>query len=825
MAEGLLAGTRVLDLTDEPLAQGARLLADLGADVIRVEHTAGDALRRRAPFVDDAEGDLEAGWAHLLYNAGKRSLAVDTEDAAVWAALTPLVAHCDVALAPLAPNAALAEWLADREAWPRRIPVIECVFRRGAPDEPVTDLTAIAAGGHLVLNGFPEDPPIWLAGNLAYKQVSLAAAEAAAALIFQQRRGGPASDVSISMQEAVAFTTLQTANGNYHHWHDHSPDRHTPIGAGATYMSGDKHWVSFTIHPPHWPRFVDWVDGVLGAAELRDARFDDEGYRGENYAAEIRPWVERLCATLTLDELTDGGQARGLLVLPFNTPQEVAADAHLHSRGFFQTVEHPQLGRDLELARSCFRWQGHQPQARRAPMLGEHSEQIVRELAGWSEAEVAEARERGALVGPAARGVIAPAAPKPQIRYVNYEPAPPRKPLEGVRILDFCWAIAGPLGTRLLADLGAEVIKIESEHRLDPIRYIGVQPPERVSLNTNGVFNDCSAGKRSVTVNLSTPEGIEVIRELAATADVVTSNYTPYRLDRWGVGYEELRKIRSDIIVCNVAVMGIEGPRAEWRSYGNGIVSMCGLAMSSGFAERPPICFGSLHTDFTVPYYLATAVISALDAHNRTGEGRYLELAQYETATQLLDTELIEALNGVPARARLGNRSRLYAPHGVFPSGEEDRWVAVACRDDADWRALCGAIGRGDLAARDDLATLAGRQAAVEEVESAVAEWTRGRDQWEAAEALTAAGVPASPVERLADFFGRDAAMHDAYARVASPEVEVLHVQNEPILWDGERLAVRRAPLWGEHTETVLKGLLGKTDTEIAELAAGNVLF
>ena len=286
--------------------------------------------------------------------------------------------------------------------------MVDCVFRRTGPasedDEPVTDLTAIAAGGHLVLNGLPEDPPFWPAGNLAYKQVSIAAAEAAVALIFQQRRGGPASDVEISMQEAVAFTTLQTANGNYHDWHGQSPDRHTPIGSMSTYVSGDERWVSFTIHPPHWKRFVDWADGVLGAAELREPRFDDEAYRNVNYNEQIRPWVERLCAALPLDELTTEGQRRSLLVLPFNTPAEVAADEHLRSRGFFQTVEHPALGRSVELARSAIRWQGHQPQARRAPTLGEHSEQIVRELAGWGDAEVAAARSRGALVGPVPEG-------------------------------------------------------------------------------------------------------------------------------------------------------------------------------------------------------------------------------------------------------------------------------------------------------------------------------------------------------------------------------------------------------------------------------------
>ncbi len=591
----------------------------------------------------------------------------------------------------------------------------------------------------------------------------------------------------------------------------------------ATYKSADGRWVSFTIHPPHWPRFVDWIEQVFGADELRSERFDDEGYRAA-HLDEIRPWIERLCAALTLDQLTSGGQSRGLLVLPFNTPAEVAEDAHLRSRGFFQLVEHPQLGRRLELTRSAVRWRGHQPQARRAPMLGEHSELILRELAGWSGRGIAEARARGAIAGPAS-GSAAAAAPKQQIRYANSTPPPPRKPLAGVRILDFCWAIAGSLGTRLLADLGAEVIKVESEQRLDPIRYIGVQPPERFSLNTNGVFNDCSAGKKSLTLNLSTPEGVDTIRQLVESVDVVTSNYTPHRLDRWGLGYEALREIRPDIIVCNAAVMGIEGPRAEWRSYGNGIVSMCGLAQLSGFPQRPPICFGALHTDFTVPYYLAMSVIAALDARNRSGAGRYLELAQYETAAQLLDTELIEALDGAAPRPRAGNRSPWHAPHGVFPASGEDRWVAVACRDDSDWRALCQAIGRTDLAARSDLAALAGRQAALKDVESAVAEWTAKQEQWTAAAVLRDAGVPASPVERLADFFERDTAMHGAYTRVESPEVDSLRIQNEPILWDGERLEVKRAPLWSEHTAELLRSLLGHDDQSLAQLAAANALF
>ena len=742
----MLSDVRVLDLTDEPLALGARMLSDLGAEVLRVEDAAGDQLRLREPALDGDAPRVERGWAHLLYNAGKKSAAVDFDDPSSWEQIEAVLPHFDVLLAPLEPSGALAEWLARgwRGEWSAEIPVVDAVFRRGS-SEPMTDLTAMAAGGHVVLNGHAEDPPVYPAGNLAHKQGSIAMAEAAMALIVQRRRGGEAGRITVGMQEAVTFTTLQTASGNFWSWHGVSPDRHIPIGSGVTFRAKDGHWLSFTIHPPHWYRFVNWVDEVLGLeeGELRGEDWDDEFWR-EQHQPEIIPWIDRLCQALTVTELHDRGQELGLLVLPINTVAEVAKDPHLIARGYYQSVEHPQLGRDLVLPRSPVRTRGEQPQARRAPRLGEHTDELYRSPSQGelpqaegvaSSTSDAGSERRGdplsrSATAPPARGSGLSAAPS--FGRFSYASAPsPRRPLEGVRVLDFTWAIAGSLGTRLLSDLGAEVLKIESESRIDPIRYRGVQPPDHFSINTNGTFNDCAGGKKSVTLNLKTEEGIAAVRELAQSADLVTSNYTPYRLDRWGIGYDDLRQIKQDIIVCNVAVMGIEGLRAEWRSYGNGIVAMCGLAERSGFPGRAPIGLGTLHTDFTVPYFLAASTMAALDHRERTGEGRYLEIAQYETAVQLLDTELIEALNGGGEYERIGNRSPFMSPHGLFPAAGEDRWLAIACRDDDDWQLLCRAIGREDLAARSELSALQGRQSHEDEIEAVIAEWTQARDQWE----------------------------------------------------------------------------------------------
>lgn len=398
-------------------------------------------------------------------------------------------------------------------------------------------------------------------------------------------------------------------------------------------------------------------------------------------------------------------------------------------------------------------------------------------------------------------------------------------PLEGYRILDFCWLIAGPLTTRLLADLGAEVIKVESAARLDRIRETGAQPPGGGSINTNGVFNDCNTNKQSITVNLGQPAGIDLIKDLVRCADVVTANFTPDRLDRWGLGYDELRALRPDIIVANMPVMGKSGPHKDWGSYGNGIIAMAGLGGLTGFPDQPPVGLGTLHSDFTTPYFGALQIMAALHQREQTGAGQFIELAQYEAAIHLLDTELVGYLNNGAVPQRQGNRSVLYAPHGVFPCAGTDRWVAITARTTREWLSLCQMMGREDLAARHDLHTLAGRQTAASEIEAVIAGWTRDRDRWQVAAALQTAGVPAGAVEDVADLVAGDAGMHDHFAKFAHPEGVDILVQHQPITLDGAHLPLVRAPLMGEHNEPALLDLLGRSPETFTELLVNNVIY
>ncbi|HUG09452.1 MAG TPA: CoA transferase [Opitutaceae bacterium] len=789
-----LSGTKVLDLSDEAGVFGARLLADLGADVVRLEPIVGDSLRRRGPFLTGGD-ELESGLAHLLYNAGKRSFSFDPNIESEWETADQLLDWADIAIAPMRKSAAMKRFIdATRlsEHHPH-LDVIDIVFRRDAPDMPGSDLLGVAAGGLLWLNGFPGDPPNYPAGNLAYKQCSLVAAFTATALLNARSRGTDAHRVVISMQEAAASTTIQSGNQNVWRWERRSPGRTggSISGSQSIFQASDGAWLSFVIPPPYWHSYAEWVRETLGDERFLQTEWTEPAFR-QNKGEIIAAATRSLCASMPRDQLVESGQRRHLLVCPVNTVADLAADPHLAARGFFCEVPQPAIQRSVVLPASPFRPDGTTVTPRPSPALGQH----------LSDVQQGVPRRKASRVQESNAGL----------------------PLSGIRVLDFCWLIAGPLGTRLLSDLGAEVIKVESTARVDRIREGQIVPPGGATLNTAPVFNDCNTGKKSITLNLGTPEGVALAKRLVAHADIVSSNFTPDRMERWGLGFDALRAIKPDIIVASMPVMGSEGPRSSWGAYGNGIIAMSGISSLTGFPGRPPIGLGTLHSDFTAPYFLATHILAALHHRNQTGAGQFLEIAQYETAINLLDTELVDYLNNGAEPERIGNRHRSRSPHGVFPTARDDEWIVIDVEDDDMWKALCLAMGRSDLMSRVDLERLDGRQANVDEVEEAVTTWAAGRSRDDALAELRATGVLAYPVQCIRDLVEKDGGTSGFFEELEHPECGTMLTQHQPVTWDGHRLPLRRAPLFGEHTQQVLSELLDLGSDDISMLSANGVL-
>ena len=395
-----LAGVRILDLTDEATVLAPRLLADLGAEVIRVEDARGDRIRRRGPFLDGSAG-LERSLAHLLYNGGKQSVALALETTTAWELVDRLASSMRVIIAPLEksePARRFFEHARLATAHPG-VGVVDTVLRRDAPDAAVADLIGVAAGGLLYLNGFADDPPNVPAGRLAYKQASLAAALSAMTLIMAGQRGGKGGRISVSMQEAVMLTTLQTANENYWHWHRIRPGRSglAAIGGRSIFQTADGQWVSFSIPPPYWDAYTGWLAEITSRDEFRSDLWRDRDYQAD-HREDIAEATTLLCAALSRDHLVEEGQRRHLLVLPVNDVASVAADPHLNARGFFSPVWHPQFERRLTMPSPPFLASAYEARPKLAPIVGQHTECVLRDIAGLTSDQIAALIQNGTAV-------------------------------------------------------------------------------------------------------------------------------------------------------------------------------------------------------------------------------------------------------------------------------------------------------------------------------------------------------------------------------------------------------------------------------------------
>ena len=386
----------------------------------------------------------------------------------------------------------------------------------------------------------------------------------------------------------------------------------------------------------------------------------------------------------------------------------------------------------------------------------------------------------------------------------------PGKLLSGLRILDFCWLIAGALTTRIFADFGAQVIKVESISRLDRIREGGPRREDDVHLDAAGVFADCNSNKLGITLDLNTSRDRDTARHLVAVSDMVTNNFTGDRMDRWDLGYEDLVKINPSIIAMSMPSMGTTGPWIRYGSYGNGMAATAGYNMLMGFPERPPVGIGPLYPDFTSPFLGATAILSALHYRNLTGKGQFIDLAQYQANVSLLDTEILDySVNGVVPE-QSANRNPYACPHGAFRSAGEDRWVVVEVTSDSQWLTLCELMERPDLAASPHLLTLEGRKTHEELVNLEVGKWTSQRDRWETMESLQRVGIPAGVVQNLPDVLEHDQHMaREHYQKVEHPSGYEFTIHRVPIRVDGRAPEASRHPSLGEHNSYVFREVLG----------------
>lgn len=394
-------------------------------------------------------------------------------------------------------------------------------------------------------------------------------------------------------------------------------------------------------------------------------------------------------------------------------------------------------------------------------------------------------------------------------------------PLEGIRVCDFSWIVAGPQATRILADLGAEVIKVENEDHLDSVRRMPGQPGP----NRRGMHNNFNRNKLSITANLGHAGGRELVERLISVSDLVVENYSPGAFARMGFPYERLRELRPDIVYLSISGYGHLGRDASYVTWGPTAQAVSGATAVSGLPDQPPAGWGYSYLDHTAGYYGAIGALMALYHRAQTGEGQQVDLSQVETGMLLGGVQMLDfQVNGRPSE-RIGNRSRwpAVAPHGIYPCAGEDRWIAIAIEDDTGWRALCAELGLPALATDERFTTNEGRVANEDALDAAIASCTPEREPHELMEALQSRGVPAGVVQTMEDRMERDPQLagRGFYPVAPHPELGEHRFEGVPMRFSKARWRLDRgAPLLGEHTREVATGLLGYSEAEFERLAA-----
>lgn len=785
---GPLDGIRVVDATWEIGELCGRILADLGADVVRAEPPDGSPARTAEP----RWGDASLSFVHR--NAGKRGVTVDVASADGRELLHRLLDRADVWIDSWpgeAPPSLGQDELLERH--PGLVAVSISWFGRTGPyrDYEATEMVAVAMGGMMYRAGVPHKPPLMAPGAFASDVASISAAFAALAAHHERLRSGRGDAIDVSAMESVA---------NLSDWalpiYSQSGDLRHREGSGLIYPvfpCRDGHVrLVLPLSPRQWIALREWLGEP---EELMDERFEDIVFRIQNLDV-VNPHIVRFFADKSMTEIAVDGQGRGLAVTPLLKPSEVLDNEHVSSRETFVRRE-VLPGVEGSLTAGFVELDGERlAPRRRAPEVGEHDEEVY-----------------GALE----RGPDEPAGASQHT--VDAPDASP--PFAGLRVLDLGIGAVGVETGRLFAEYGAEVIKVESRTYPDFIRTVQ-------GSNMNPSFASSSRTKRSFGVDLKTERGLELVHELVRRSDVLIENSATGVMDRIGLGYERIRELNPRLVMVSSQLLGSRGAWSSWSGYGPNTRPVAGLTYLWNHpedADAPP-GVSTIHPDHLVGRLAAIAAVASLVRRDRTGTGGHAEVAQFESVVGMLgDLLLQESLEAGSVRPT-GNVRADAAPWGPYPCAGEDEWCVVTVRDDDDWNRFRKAIGDPGWAADDALATAAGRVARREEVDEAVSSWTRERAPRAVMTTLQEAGVPAGIVQHP------EHQLIDPHLRERGYLREIDQPPLGPIVLEGPAFHGRRmptadvrpAPDHGEHTRDVCRRVLELDAGEIDHLVVEGVL-
>ncbi len=807
----MLSPYRVLDLTDDRGEIAAMILGDLGADVIRVEPPGGSEARQCPPHVR-AGPEIERSLQFFAFNRNKRSIVIDLETPAGREEFLRLVATADFAIES-SPSGLLERAGIDfatlRSAQPRVVHMQITPYGSDGPRAhwPANDLTIAAMGGPVSMQGVPERAPVRVSVPQVWRHTGAEAAVAALVAHARMRRTGEAQFVDVSAQSAMTWTMLNGMGAAAIQGHDFermgSVLQLGPLSFPLVFACADGH-VVIIPNAGLVEALFDWLlaDGIADdvwknedwtSYELRILTGGEVGLQPEALIAGF----EKFLARYPKRELFERGLALGASIAPVNTIADLLDFPQLDSRDFWQRAKLPD-GTVCSVPGAFVKSTRGPLEVRNwAPALDQHRDAIRLELR--------EGRRKPAAVE---------AVP------MTGE-AGSTLPFEGVKVADFSWIGVGPISARYFADHGATVVRIESTTYPDRLRMIA-PVPDQLGIDQSHFFADLNASKLSITLNLKKPSAIEIAKRLIGWSDVMFESFTPGSLDRLGIGYETARDLNPGIIMLSTCLMGQTGPAAQMAGYGYHAGAVAGFYELTGWPDLAPAGPWMAYTDTIAPRFVAATVMAALDHRRRTGEGQYIDGAQFEMSLHFLAPEILDyQVNGRLA-PRVGNRAPGVAPHGVYPCAGNDQWCAIAIETDAQWKGLCRALGDPAWAGDAGLETTPGRVARHDEIDHHLGQWTRGLPARDAVERLIDAGVPAGMVQRSSDLLRDPQYAHREFYRYYDhPEIgHSPYAGHQFRIRDYDSGPRTAGPLIGQHSYEVMAELLGISDREIAELFA-----
>jgi crotonobetainyl-CoA:carnitine CoA-transferase CaiB-like acyl-CoA transferase len=714
----------VIDLSRERAGSYCtRLLAGFGARVVKVEPLGGDPLRACGPFVGGDPGIERSIPFHWL-NGGKESVALDLESDEGRRSLEILIRQADVIVESLGPGV-MQGWGFDRDAIrklnPRLIFAAISNFGDGGPyrDYKADDAILYALSGGMIATGDPDKAPLsagpavarYTAGLYAYIAVLMAAWRR-----FDSQDG---EFIEVPVHES-ALQNVETHLSDYAHNQKiarRNGDDHLFV-PWRTYPCRDGYAAVIGGPVRHWHKAAQVFDEPrLAVPDLK--HMVDRHKRRREVEDLLRPWL----MGHDRREVYHKGQAAGLALSYLASLAEAADWPQHQARGFFvHTEPHPVVGQ-LRISGAPFRLESAPWCVGRAPLLGEHTRSVLDEM------------QRRAVdkVDHPARGCGASTA---------------RRPLEGLRVIDMSHGWAGPHGGRLLADSGAEVVKLEYFRRLDFMR--GARRDNRAYDRHSG-FVQFNRNKRSLALDLRDRRDLGVFEDLVRTADVVMSTSRPGVLERLGISLARLRELKPDIIFLAMSAHGLQGPESSYGQYGGGIEAISGIQSLTAYDEKSdPRRIREM--DVTNGIVGAAALLTALLARRRTGVGRFIDLSEVEAATHALAGEhFLEHMTNGFSSLPVGNRHATQAPHGCYRCRGEDAWLVISIGSDDEWRALCRVTGHAEWLTDPRFADLARRRRHHDALDELITEWTRNLPKLDAMAQLQKGGVPAGAVLNAAD--------------------------------------------------------------------------